>query len=418
MIGLLLALAVAAPPMALVVSGPRGDVRIPVRSDPAGPLVPAPTLLQALGAKGGVAGAWAELEIAAIPFRLLIDAPFYSTGSVIKPLVGAATVKRDTLFLPIDFVTAVIPAELKERFRYSASAGRLEDLTGQRLATAEPRTSGPAPVVLPGSSAPRSSGGPVVAASTGRTPSGLNKGHVVVVDPGHGGVDPGNPGIFFPRGVREKDVALKVGLLLREELRKRGVGVIMTRTTDTLIALQDRAPFCTDECGLFVSLHVNSLPKRAGYTKVRGFETYFLADAKSEDAARVAKMENEAIRFETGGGSAERLGGLDFILKDLQLNEYLRESGRLAELMQSHLGEVHSGPNRGVKQTSLWVLNTARRPAVLVEMGYSTNPDDARVMTDPRSQRNLAGAIADAVVAYLIEFQQRVGESGTAGGRE
>jgi N-acetylmuramoyl-L-alanine amidase len=234
----------------------------------------------------------------------------------------------------------------------------------------------------------------------------LRKGHVVTIEPGHGGVDPGNPGLFFPRGLREKDVALQVGLLVRQELLKRGVGVVMTRTTDTLINLYDRGGYCSDRCGLFVSLHVNSLKRRAGYNKVRGFETYYLDLARTEDAARVAQMENEAIRFEAA--EAQDLSGLDFILKDLQTNEYLRESVRLAELMQSHVGEIHTGPDKGVKPARLIVLSTARRPAILFEMGFSTNPDDARLMSEARSQRNLAASIADAVVAYLLEYQQRV----------
>ena len=86
----------------------------------------------------------------------------------------------------------------------------------------------------------------------------------VTIDPGHGGVDPGNPGVFFPRGTREKDVTLAVGLLLRDELKRQGVGVQMTRTSDTLIALGDRGSFCTEACDLFVSIHVNSLARRRG----------------------------------------------------------------------------------------------------------------------------------------------------------
>jgi N-acetylmuramoyl-L-alanine amidase len=353
-------------------------------------VVAAPALIPALGGSITFDGAWAEIEIARQPFRLLLGAPYYRIGSAIKPLVGAASLKRDTLFLPIQFVTQVLPAELKERYRYNANAGRLEE-----LGVAPPTT-----VAKAAASATRDS----------RTlPNGLNRGHVVTIDPGHGGVDPGNPGLFFPRGTREKHVTLQMGLLVRQELLKRGVGVIMTRTTDTLIDLYDRGSYCTDRCGLFVSLHVNSLPRRAGYTKARGFETYFLANAKTEDAARVAQMENEAIRFEQPAGQAERMGGLDFILKDLQSNEYLRESARLAELIQSHAAEIHTGPDKGVKQAGLVVLTTARRPAVLFEMGFSTNPDDAKMMTEPRSQKNLAASIADAIVSYLLEYQRRIG---------
>ena len=382
--GLLLAAAVGAAPMTLVVATAKGDVRIPIRLDAeSGPLVSATALIPALGGLASVVGAWAQVDISGLPFRLLLGAPYYTVGGVVKPLVGVAIVKRDSLFLPLQFVTQVLPAELKGRFRYYPVSRRLEEML--------PR------------SAPRE--------GVERTvlPNGLNKGHVVTIDPGHGGVDPGNPGKFFPRGLKEKDVALQVGLLVRQELLRRGVGVIMTRTTDTLIDLHERAAYCTERCGLFVSLHVNSLPKRTGYTKARGFETYFLAEAKTEDAARVARMENEAIRFEEPKGEESR--GLDFILKDLQLNEYLRESARLAELMQSHAAEIHTGPNKGVKQAGLAVLTTARRPAVLFEMGFSTNPEDARLMTEPRSQRNLAAAVADAIVSYLLEYQQRVGTS-------
>jgi N-acetylmuramoyl-L-alanine amidase len=248
-----------------------------------------------------------------------------------------------------------------------------------------------------------------------RLPNGLRPGHVVTIDPGHGGIDPGNPGIFFPRGTREKDVTLRVGLLLREELKRRGVGVRMTRTTDTLIALGDRGGYCTEACDLFVSLHVNALKRRPGFTYIRGYETYFLAEAKTEDAARVAQMENDAVRFETEPDAAGPVGGLDFILKDLQLNEHLRESARVAELVQKGLGTVHTGESRGVKQAGFMVLTTARRPAILVEMGYSTNPQDGRFLTTTATQRSMASAVADAIVAYLLEYERKTAAARDSG---
>jgi N-acetylmuramoyl-L-alanine amidase len=181
----------------------------------------------------------------------------------------------------------------------------------------------------------------------------------------------------------------------------------MTRTADTLIALGDRGSFCTESCDLFVSLHVNSLARRRGYTEVRGYETYFLAEARTEDAARVAQMENEAVRFETGPTEGATGMGLDFILKDLQLNEHLRESARAAELVQGGLKRVHTGESRGVKQAGFMVLTTARRPAILVELGYSTNPEDGRFLTSFASQKAMAAALADAIVEYLLEYQRK-----------
>ena len=159
-----------------------------------------------------------------------------------------------------------------------------------------------------------------------------------------------------------------------------------------------------------------SLPKRPGYTAARGFETYFLAEARTEDARRVARMENDAVRFETDENSGPALAGLDFILKDLQLNEHLRESARAAELVQQKLDPVHDGTNRGVKQAGFMVLTTARRPAILVELGYSTNPEDGRLLTTVAKQRTLTTALADAVVAYLLEYERKTA-AGAEGGR-
>jgi N-acetylmuramoyl-L-alanine amidase len=239
--------------------------------------------------------------------------------------------------------------------------------------------------------------------------------HRVVLDAGHGGVDPGNPGLFFPNGLREKDVNLQVAMLVREELRTRGVQVTMTRARDTLIDLRHRSRYCGDNCDLFVSLHVNSLARRNGYTAINGFETYILGEAKTEDAERVARMENEAIRFE-GRSEEPASSGLDFILKDLQINEHLRESARAAELIQQLVGEVHTGTDKGVKQGNFMVLNTAQRPALLFEMGYSTNRRDARMLTEPTSQRRLARAIANAILTYLAEYERRSDAGSASGG--
>jgi N-acetylmuramoyl-L-alanine amidase len=382
LLAVLLGLGVTAP-REVIVTGPDGESRVPVRSGPAGaPMLPALQLLGALGGSIRVEDGWAEVVVARQPFRFLVGAPLYVFSSQLQTLAAPVWLSRDTLYLPFQFVSEIIPYYLGERYRYDGRRARLEDITGGRP---------PAPAPGP------------------RLTNGLRPGHIVTIDPGHGGVDPGNPGTYFPRGVREKDVTLQVGVLLRDELKRRGVGVRMTRTTDTLIALGDRGGYCTAACDLFVSLHVNSLARRRGYTEIRGFETYFLAEARTEDAARVAKMENDAVRFETGDDEAPMTGGLDFILKDLQLNEHLRESARVAELVQKGLKSVHTGDDRGVKQAGFMVLTTARRPAILVEMGYSTNPQDGRFLTVRSSQRAMASAIADAIVEYLREYERKTG---------
>ncbi len=390
---LLLLAALGGAPGAITVSGAGGDTRIPVRRDAAGsPVLPASQLVAALGGAVTVGEGWAEVTVSRQPFRFLVGAPLYLFSGKLQTLAAPATLAGDTLLLPLQFVAEVIPYYLNERYRYDARAARLTDLGARPLA------------------AGRGADGPSLA-------NGLRPGHIVTIDPGHGGVDPGNPGTYFPRGVKEKDVTLQIGLRLRDELKRRGIGVRMTRTTDTLIALGDRGGYCSEACDLFVSLHVNSLARRRGYTDIRGFETYFLAEARTEDAARVARMENEAVRFESGQDAIGAPGGLDFILKDLQLNEHLRESARLAELVQRGLGTVHTGESRGVKQAGFMVLTTARRPAILVELGYSTNPEDGRFLTQRSSQRAMAVALADAIVDYLRDYERKVGAAGAEASR-
>jgi N-acetylmuramoyl-L-alanine amidase len=382
-------------PSVVTVAGVRGEARIPVQADETGaPVVPALVLMSALDGSATVVDGWADIRVARQAFRFLIGAPLCVCSNRLQPVAGSASVVRDTLYLPFQFVAEILPSSMGGAYRYDDRRARLS-ISG---APDPPRTArAPTPTET-------------------RLPNGLRPGHNVTLDPGHGGVDPGNPGVFFPRGTREKDVTLQVGLLLRNELKRRGVGVKMTRTTDTLIALGDRGSFCTESCDLFVSLHVNSLARRRGYTDIRGFETYFLAEARTEDAARVAQMENEAVRFETGPTSGEAGMGLDFILKDLQLNEHLRESARAAELIQRRLKAVHTGESRGVKQAGFMVLTTARRPAILVEMGYSTNPEDGRFLTSHASQKAMASALADAIIEYLLEYQRKTDPVVEAGG--
>lgn len=388
---LIAALTLDAPPQQLQVSTARGVQRIALRVEQGlGALVPLPPLVRAVGGSTETVGSWLTWQSPVGQFRFLIGTPLVDDGSL-RPLPAPVLERGDTVFVPLAFVAEVLADPARKAWTWNASSATLA-----AGATVSPLVARPQPA---------RNGTTSAAAPTG----GLRPGHRVTIDPGHGGTDPGNPGMFFPDGLKEAHVTLAVSLLVREELQRLGVNVTMTRTTDTLINLSHRAPrYCRDDCDLFVSIHVNDLPRRTGYTAVRGFETYFQAEARTADAARVAAMENEAIRYEVPD-EREEAHGLAFILRDLQTNEFLREAGRAAELVQAALGEVHGGPDRGVKQANFAVLNTARRPAILVELGFATNRDDARLMTTATGQRSLARAIAGAVVDYLREFDRRSG---------
>ncbi len=390
-----------AAPTSIVVATARGQAVIPVLVDRGHPVLPVPQLSALLPVTAEQNGEWATVEFAEVPFRFLLNAPVYEHSGRIYPLVGGAYSARDTLFVPLQWLSNDIPRMFSEGFRYDPYAARFEDARFTPVATAEsanPST----PSYLrpaPGSAAER---------------NGFRILHRVVVDAGHGGRDPGNPGKYLPRGVNEKHVTLAIARRLRDRLEAQGVEVLMTRDRDVLPDLRDRAPMCNDECDLFVSIHVNSLPRSPGYENVTGFETYFLDDARTAEAERVANMENEALRYDTESVLDDD-DPMSFIFKDLHTNEYLRESALLADAVQSHGARVHPGRNRGVSQARFAVLSTARRPAVLVETGFSTNRGDGAFLSSATGQQRLAEAIAEGVVTYLKQYEDKILAAGTGG---
>ncbi|HSL70389.1 MAG TPA: N-acetylmuramoyl-L-alanine amidase, partial [Longimicrobiales bacterium] len=237
-------------------------------------------------------------------------------------------------------------------------------------------------------------------APTGNTPA-TRPTRVVVLDAGHGGVDPGKPG---PNRLMEKTAALAVANKLAGFLRERGYEVHLTRKSDTLIALADRPHRANvwkanRPAAVFVSLHANS-----GVRAARGFETYFLSAARTDDERRVAEMENAAVQYENGPSSAAA-PELDQILSGLKNDFYLRASNSLAELIQNSLATVHPGPNRGVKQAAFRVLVGAVMPAVLVEMAFISNPEEARLLGTSAFQQKIAYSVAQAIDRFFETHQ-------------
>jgi len=233
---------------------------------------------------------------------------------------------------------------------------------------------------------------------------------IIIVDAGHGGPDKGMTGpIGKGPKIHEKDITLAVAKRLGAALVKRGMEVVYTRTTDTLIDLSDRGQIANKAGGaLFISVHVNAAnPTWRDPSVMRGFETYFLSDARTDDARRVEDMENESVRFEAVRDMSKE-DPLSFILSDMKQNEHLRESNELAEAIQHSLSLVHPSPNRGVRQAGFRVLVTAFMPSVLVEIGFGTNPVDAAFVANPVQQEVIAKAIADGAMTYLAAYGLRV----------
>lgn len=382
----------AAHPAAVIIATPRGETTVPVLVEQGMPVLAAARLAGPLGLATRVQGASLVVTLGGLEFAFELGSPFVRSAGVVYSMVGAPYRARDTLFLPLAWLADAVPRAGVGRYRWIAGAARLEVAAAADSAAAA-------------QAGPSASRGAPPAERPPHPVSGLRGRYVVVVDPGHGGRDPGNPGRYLPKGMTEKDVTLAVGRQVRAELVRRGIEVRLTRTRDTLIDLGDRGATCRAACDLFVSIHVNAMPRGRRQVAANGVETYILSEAKTEDQARVAAMENDAIRFETDAALDE--GDLGFILRDLQQNEYLRESARLAGMVQEELAGVHPGKDRGVQQAGFVVLNTAGRPAILVETGFATNKQDGTFIGSALGQRKIAQAIAAGIVAYFQDFERK-----------
>jgi N-acetylmuramoyl-L-alanine amidase len=219
----------------------------------------------------------------------------------------------------------------------------------------------------------------------------------IVLDPGHGGRDPGAIG---PNGLKEKDVVLKIAKRLKETLQKRGYEVFLTRERDIYLPLEERTAIAnTKDADLFVSIHANASRKRGA----RGIETYILDFPTDEEAMELAAREN-AI-------STKKLTDLQIILYSLRLNAMVNESGRLAHHVQgsmcdnlNHIKSSH--PDRGIKQAPFIVLMGARMPAVLVEVSFISNRAEERRLRSRTYQDKIARAIAEGLNNYIRETRE------------
>jgi N-acetylmuramoyl-L-alanine amidase len=223
----------------------------------------------------------------------------------------------------------------------------------------------------------------------------------IVLDPGHGGKDPGASGIT---GVKEKDVVLAIALKVRDLLKKNSkLKVLCTREKDVFIPLSDRTKFANDnKADFFISIHADAVPgtaKRKDNTK--GYKIYFLSQAKNEEDKLVAMRENAVIELEE---KPQNYTSLQNVLIDLAGNEYLRESQELCILLdQKFDGSLDNKINKlhlGVGQANFWVLNGAFMPSVLIETGFLSNADEEKLLADKKFQEKIAIAIYNAILGF------------------
>lgn len=219
---------------------------------------------------------------------------------------------------------------------------------------------------------------------------------IIVIDAGHGGKDGGAQGA---KGLSEKKIVLKIALKVGKELRARGFKIYYTRTRDKFIKLRDRTKIANHKkADLFVSIHANAAPNRKKYTSMHGIETFFLSPARSKRSKNVAALENRSDIAE-----------MDYFSKQTFLNFLNREkiisANKLAiDMQQAMLNSVrkkYKVSDGGVREAPFWVLVGAQMPAVLVEVGYITNPTEGRRIASTSYQNLLADGIANGIASYF-----------------
>jgi N-acetylmuramoyl-L-alanine amidase len=226
----------------------------------------------------------------------------------------------------------------------------------------------------------------------------------VVLDPGHGGHDTGAVG---PSGLMEKDVVLDLASRLRRLLTTRlGIRVIMTRTEDVFVPLQERTAIANRaKADFFLSLHMNGATTRGA----GGFETYYFTREPSDSDAR-ASAQRENLVIESNGTAGKDLESLlKITLADMAVTRDMRESSELAEFVLSSLDTLLKVENRGVKSGPFYVLATAAMPAILVESAFITNPKEERKLQRETYRQRVAEALYTGIAKYKARYERRVG---------
>jgi N-acetylmuramoyl-L-alanine amidase len=215
----------------------------------------------------------------------------------------------------------------------------------------------------------------------------------IVLDPGHGGKDPG----AMAHGMKEKDIVLAIAMQLAPILAQElGCEVVLTRQDDRFISLEERTAIAnTENADLFISLHLNAHPSAA----VRGLETYYLNLTTNAEAMRVAALENAT--------STHQMSDLQDILSDIMQNSKIDESSRLAQYVHNAILAAAEKKgyadmkNLGVKQAPFYVLIGAQMPAILLEVAFLSNEEDAKNIQDPAFLAMLTEEIAQGIRAYV-----------------
>jgi len=312
-------------------------------------------------------------------------------GAIIDTTVFQDIAKKSALFHRIIFIQDKQSAQLTLMLRDNCEKVELlkkdEGKTLQILLRKKP---GAAASVAP----PK----PVPAPAKATAQGGGGKIKTIIIDPGHGGKDPGAVGY---NSLKEKDVVLSVGLKLKKKLEEKGFTVKLTRDKDEFIELGKRPKMASDWGGdLFISLHCNAIAKEA-QQKAEGFKFYILRAGGTEEDKAIARRENQAIALESGKKGKDEISPAEWIILDNQLALYAEKSALLAGyLVEAFDGGSIKKLQTGAGQAGFMVLVGAYMPAVLAELGFITHPSDGAFLATDKGQDEITERLVKAITAF------------------
>jgi N-acetylmuramoyl-L-alanine amidase len=366
------------------------------------------TMVRAIGASGGIGGTGRitvevsgriDYAIARLPQELVLRvAPAGKVTNLAAPLLRRMERRR--------FATQAVPAQPASSSNPGAIGNNPAGFrNGGTNATAASDGVSRAPArtfndnAIARATPPENGGPPRIASRETADAAVMPAGErpLVVIDPGHGGHDPGTEAAG---DVAEKEVALQIATRVRNALVADGIDARMTRSDDTFLTLAERTQIAnSNRADLFVSIHLNSSPDAA----TTGIETYYLNNTTDRATIRLARMENGVA----GGYGAPGEPNLNYILTDLRQQDKANESASLARMIDAEaVADIDASMGLrvnelGAKQGPFYVLVGALMPSVLVECGFLSNPGEARLLEAPQYQQALADGIARAVVHYF-----------------
>ena len=243
------------------------------------------------------------------------------------------------------------------------------------------------------------------------------KDFIVVIDPGHGGRDQGASGTT----AKEKDINLSVAKLLGKMIENNidNTSIVYTRSTDKYLTLQQRADIANKAAGdLFISIHVNSISKKAKNRKtIAGASVYTLGLHRTDENLEVAKRENSVIELEddhtTTYSCFDPNSSESYIIFELNQDKHLEQSIEFASIVQSEFIKTAHRKDRGVRQAGFLVLAATSMPGVLVELDFICNPTQEKFLNSSEGQKKLAKAIFNAVSQYKNKIDRLTSENPT-----